>query len=207
MGQLRQAQCPVGAKRPRTLRAQMLPPLLIGFMLSSLAVFAVARIAGGLVPSPFGGAVDLAVIAVLVWCVVTDLVFPKLRPTLINRQTPRTLTARFSLGLAGLLWGLDTGSAVSTFRTSAASWGALALTFAGWGPWWVGVSYGASFCAPLALAVATYPSAGSIEGHTKWHRKETEVLVAVLVRGASGLRVVAAMITALALCWELGWTS
>jgi hypothetical protein len=46
---------------------------------------------------------------------------------------------------------LDTGSVVSTYRVSAASWAALALVLAHQGPAWVGFVYAAAFVLPLIV--------------------------------------------------------
>src|SRR5262245_55669558 len=56
-----------------------------------------------------------------------------------RRQTPRALMRKYPPRLVALLWGLDTGVAVSTFRVSAATWGALVLAFLGFGTWWMGI--------------------------------------------------------------------
>jgi hypothetical protein len=190
MGQLRQAQCPVGTKSTSpTLRAKMLLPLLAGFMVSSTTVFALAWSAGAAVRSTVPLPTNLLVVPLLALCALTDIAFPRLRPLRLNRQTPRSLAGLFPLPVVGLLWGLDTGTAVSTVRASAASWGALALTFAGWGPWWVGLAYGAAFSVPLGLIVATYPAGGGIPGERRWRRRSTESLVEALVRTVRHVRL------------------
>jgi hypothetical protein len=195
MGQLRQAHCPVGTKPTLpTLHAIMLPPLVAGFMLSSLGVFALTRLAGvalGLGAQP---RMNVIVVVPLALCAIADVLFPRVRPTLFNRQTPRGLSGRYSLRVTGLLWGLDTGTVVSTFRSSAASWAALTLTFAGWAPWWIGIGYGVGFSLPLAFLVATYSPDG--EGRASWRRRSTESLVTVL-GGASRYVRLAAAATAL----------
>lgn len=193
MGQLRQAQCPVGTKPGFTLRAKMLPPLLAGFTLSAVVVFAAASAAGAMLRSYFSVPTYLLVSLVLSLCAVTDLAFPRIRPTLFNRQTPRSLAARFPAPITGLLWGMDTGIVVSTFRASAASWASLILTFAGWGPWWAGAAYAAAFCAPLGVLVATYPVDGRADGRRGWQRRSTESMVEVLGRLVKYVRYAAAV--------------
>jgi hypothetical protein len=189
MGQLRQAHCPVGAKPGLTLRGKMLGPLALGFTFSAITVFALMSVAGGLV----GGSSYLSqgiVAIVLVLCAIIDLAYPRVRPTLMYRQTPRSLAGRVSLPVTGALWGLDTGTVVSTFRVSAASWGALIVTFGGWGPWWAGSVYAVAFCGPLILLIGTYPASGG-EGRG-WRERSTESLVRALGRPVRYLRYAAA---------------
>lgn len=158
---MRQAQCPVGAKpEHQTLRAQMLPTLVSGFMAASLIVFAVVHYAGARIHSQSLGVAAVLASAVLVACGLADLFVPQFRGTLVKRQTPHTIAFSRSAAATGLIWGLDTGSVFSTFRASPSSWGALALAFVGWGPWWIGVGYGVGFVAPLSLLVISYPIDG-----------------------------------------------
>jgi hypothetical protein len=198
MGQLRQAQCPVGTK-PKfpTVRSTMFTPLAAGFMLASAGVFAVVSLAGTAIPSTSPVAISLLVAFVLSLCAATDLLFPRIRPTILNRQTPQSLLRPFSLPVAGFVWGIDTGTVVSTFRASAASWGALTLTLAGWGPWWSGIAYGAAYSAPLALLIATYPVAGGDDACGGWRQRSTESLIAPLSRVANYVRLAAAVTAAL----------
>ncbi len=70
----------------------------------------------------------------------------------MRRQTPKNLIYRYGNQVGALLWGLDTGLAVTTFRVSAATWAVLALTLLNLAPWWLGAVYAAGFCLPLALA-------------------------------------------------------
>jgi hypothetical protein len=194
MGQLRQAHCPVRTKPIiSTLRTRMLPPLLAGFMLSSSAIFALTSVAGSTIRSTLWFPTDLVVVLALMLCATTDLLFPRLRPTLFNRQTSRKLSRMFSAPFTGLLWGMDAGTVVSTYRTSAASWAALTLVFAGWGPWWTGVVYGAAFSVPLGLLIGTYPVTGEADGALAWRAHNTEALVSMFVRRARYLRIAAAV--------------
>lgn len=197
MGQLRQAHCPVGAQPGLTIRGKMLTPLLAGFTLSAVAVFALASVAGSAFRSVLSVPTSFLVL-VLGLCAVTDLAFPRLRPTLFNRQTPRELAARFPASITGLLWGIDTGAVVSTFRSSAASWGALILVFAGWGPWWAGAAHAAAFCIPLGLLTATYPVDGGAGDRRGWREGSTERLVEVLGGLVRYVRYAAAVSAAVA---------
>jgi hypothetical protein len=193
MGQLRQTHCPVGAKPGITIRGLMLPTLIAGFATASVLTFAVASELGRLIRT-FYSAPSLVLVVALAAFAVIDLSFPRLRPTIFNRQTPRSLAGRLPAPLVGLLWGLDTGSVISTFRTSAASWAALVLTVGGWGPWWVGGCYAAAFCIPLATLVVTFPvTATSVEG---WRTRATETLVPALAARTTAVRWIAAAFSA-----------
>lgn len=192
MGQLRQAHCPVGAKPRITIRTTMLPPLVFGFALSAVTVFALAHLAGGAVRSTLGPVPTEALLVVaLLALAAIEISFPRLRPTLLRRQTPRALPRYFSLPTTGFLWGLDTGTVFSTFRASVASWGALALAVAGWAPWWAGVVYAAAFCVPLTVLVASYPVAGAPGGARGWRRQSTDSVVVTLLKSLRYFRLVA----------------
>lgn len=193
MGQLRQAHCPVGTKPCLTLRWKRLAPLLIGFTFSAVAVFGLASIAGTVLRSTFSLKIDVVVAFVLSLCAATDLTFPRIRHSLFNRQTPKSLAGRFSAPITALLWGLDTGTVISTYRTSAASWAALTLTFAGWGPWWVGAAYATAFCLPLGLLIMTYPADGRDDGGSSWRRRSTGLLVPALLSPVKHVRYAAAV--------------
>ncbi|HEY3685153.1 MAG TPA: hypothetical protein VGL93_19135 [Streptosporangiaceae bacterium] len=71
----------------------------------------------------------------------------------LPRQTPKMITYRRGAMLGAFVWGLDTGTAVSTFRVSATTWAALGLTVLGIAPPLTGVAYGIGFAVPLAVAV------------------------------------------------------
>lgn len=170
----------MGVKPRFTIRSAMLPPLVVGFTLPAVGVFALAHLGGLAFRSAFSLPVDVLLVIALLFFAAIDLTFPRLRPTLLRRQASRSLSGRFPLPMAGFLWGADTGSVFSTFRASAASWGALALSFAGWGPWWVGIAYAVAFCLPLAALIATYPVAGPAEGARGWRHRSTESVVVTL---------------------------
>jgi hypothetical protein len=172
----------------------MLPPLLVGFTCSAAMVFAVVYFAGRAFRSAIPFSIDPLLLLPLVVFAAIDLSYPRVRPTLLRRQTPRSLSGRFSYPITGLLWGVDTGTVLSTFRASAASWAALALSFAGWGSWWTGIAYAAGFCLPLAVFVATYPVTGAAEGARGWRNRPTESLVTTLLGALSYLRLTSAAV-------------
>lgn len=86
-------------------------------------------------------------------------------PLSLSRQTPKSLlysslNARFGV----LLWGLDTGSVVSTFRVSAVTWIAVAAAALGIAPAWIGVLYAVGFLLPLTLVVTIPEGEGTMSG-------------------------------------------
>lgn len=131
---------------------RLLVPLILGFVFASSTTFWLAAKLGNSLPK--GGSHNNVVLAgLLAVFVIADLAHPHVSCSLVRRQTPRTLVGRIPEPLAGLLWGLDTGSVLSTYRASAASWAALSLTLAGIAPSWVGLLYACGFCLPLAIIV------------------------------------------------------
>lgn len=70
-----------------------------------------------------------------------------------QRQTPKSLIRQFGTRVGPLMWGLDTGLAVTTIRMASVTWAALALALLGLVPWWFGLTYGLSFSVPLIVAV------------------------------------------------------
>lgn len=194
MGQLRQVHRSVRAESPWTIRERMLPATIVGFFASATAVFAVVAIIGISLTPPL-----LALMLLLL--AVSDLAFPRIRVTLLRRQTPQGLPY-LSASVVGLVWGLDTGSVVSTYRASAASWSALLLQLAGWGEWWTGAVYAAGFCIPLAVLTFSFPVvAGDATSISGWRGSSTEIiaprLATLATRGrwfTSALSVFAAMV-------------
>lgn len=70
-----------------------------------------------------------------------------------SRQTPRRAVHQLGDRLGALVWGLDTGLVVTTFRISAATWAALGLAALNVAPAWAGFAYGIGFVGPLAVSV------------------------------------------------------
>jgi hypothetical protein len=72
-----------------------------------------------------------------------------------SRQTPKQLMHRANRHqwLIPLLWGVDTGLLVTTYRVSFASWVLLLSALFVVAPPWAGLAYGVSFAAPLTLSM------------------------------------------------------
>jgi hypothetical protein len=148
---------------PVRLRFEVGGLFAIAFIGAALAVFALAHLAGvALHVSELPVTWLLGVAGtVLLALAVADIRAVRNKtycPISWRRQTPRGLMRQYSPRLVALLWGLDTGLAVTTFRVSAATWGALVLTFLGFGTWWIGIGYGVSFVVPLMAVIWMGPT-------------------------------------------------
>lgn len=198
MGVLRQAHFPPGRRERFASPAQLLVPLLLGFALSATTVFALASIAGSAVRARLDPPWTPVMLIVLAGCIAADLRFPRLRCTLMRRQTPQTVVGVLPAPLGCFVWGLDTGSVVSTYRASAASWAALLLVLAGWAPWWAGIAYAAGFGIPLALLVVSYSGGAASRrrtGFSAFARADTDrAVVPALLAAAPRVRLVSALL-------------
>jgi hypothetical protein len=136
--------------------------LCLGFTASAVIVLALASFVGlafgvRLIP------VQVRLWAALLWCaalVVVDIAALRRRTMCrisFRRQTPKNLVFRYGDTKGALIWGLDTGLAVTTFRVSAATWALLGLGLVNVVPWWQGAAYGLSFCLPIAAAILLVP--------------------------------------------------
>lgn len=74
-----------------------------------------------------------------------------------RRQTPKHFRYRYGSTRAALLWGLDAGLVVTTYRVTSLSWAALAVTFFGVVPWWSGLAYALGFSIPLLAVILSVP--------------------------------------------------
>jgi hypothetical protein len=138
----------------------ILPYLMAGFAASATATFGLVWVSGTLIRTHLHIAWSLVYVLLFAACAVADLAHPRIRCSAMRRQTPKRLIGSVPASIGGLVWGLDTGTVISTYRTSAASWAALTLAFAGWAPWWGGIAYAAGFGLPLAVLVLIHtPSA------------------------------------------------
>jgi hypothetical protein len=186
-------------------RARTVVPLAAGFAVSATALFSIFWLVGR---TAVGYSLAILLPFVLAIFAVSDLGYPRFVLPSIRRQTPRYLLAEHHPSLVGLVWGLDAGSVVTTFRASAASWAGIALLSAGWGTWWSGLMYAAGFCLPLVLIVlAGYAERPAT--HSRWSIRSwrivlpegvqvtTRLLAATrLIHYVSGAAIAVAAITA-----------
>ncbi|MEV6930714.1 hypothetical protein AB0M46_40360 [Dactylosporangium sp. NPDC051485] len=133
-----------------------------GFLFSATLVFGVAAFAGRalgvtLLPQPVRLAAALACFAALLGLDVLALRRKTMCPVTLRRQTPKNLVMRYGETRGALIWGLDTGLGITTFRVSATTWALLALGLFGVAPWWQGAAYGIGFTAPIAAAILLVP--------------------------------------------------
>ena len=136
--------------------------LTAGFLVAAFVVFAITSFVGaafGFGQIPGAGRVIVAVLVCAAMCAVdvASLRQPSLCMLTFRRQTPKALEDRYGRHVGPLLWGIDTGSAVTTIRVSAATWAALVLGLLQLAPWWTGLAYGVGFCMPLGLAALLPP--------------------------------------------------
>lgn len=136
--------------------------LVAGFLVAAFVVFAIAVFVGlalGLGHIPIISRIVVAVLVCAAMCVVdvASLRKPSLCKLTLRRQTPKALEDRYGRHIGPLLWGIDTGTAVTTIRVSAATWAVLALCLLQLTPWWAGLAYGAGFCLPLSVATFLLP--------------------------------------------------
>ena len=162
------------APRPRLSASVPVVLLVSGFLVSSLTVFALAYLLGGaLRVEAVDADVRAAVAGVLCLLLLgSDVrVLRGRRPWAPgpSRQTPKAYSVR-GIRSAALLWGLDTGLAVTTFRVVTLTWAALAFAALHLGPWWTGLAYGPGFALPLAATILgprPRPSGGG-DGEPLW---------------------------------------
>jgi len=128
----------------------MVIPLAVGFAMSATIVFYLLWLIGKVTAHyPVSAVLPFA----LSLMALIDFSYPRFVIPSIRRQTPRQLLGSYRPRVAGLVWGLDAGLVVTTFRSSAASWAGAALMLAGWGQWWSGLAYAAGFALPLLVIV------------------------------------------------------
>lgn len=143
-------------------------------------------------------ATALVVAIVLGFCALADILFPYMRlAPMIRRQTPKEWMQRLHPRAVGLLWGLDTGTMVSTFRVSAASWAALILFAVGWAPVWMASVYGITFAGSLWLLITAYDGRSEREsGHGSVFRMNTVDLLGHMLRLSRRIRFVTGTVLA-----------
>lgn len=181
-----------------TERSRILIPLVFGFAMSAIAMFASAHIVGAAHGISTSGLWNTLLPMVLVLCAVVDVVFPRMRPSLLNRQTPERLVGRLPLWFGGFVWGMDTGSVVSTYRASAASWTALVLTASQWGPWWTGTAYALAFCLPLTVLIGSHTAACKRGRVARWRSVSTESITMAMAPRTKYFRYASAIVALVA---------
>ncbi len=136
--------------------------LCAGFLVSATALFGIANFVGMalgtyLLPEKARLAAALVCIGALIVLDVLSFRRRTMCPITFRRQTPKNLVFRYGNTRGALIWGLDTGLAVTTFRISAATWALIVLGLLNVAPWWQGIAYGMGFGLPIAAAILLVP--------------------------------------------------
>ncbi|MGI5286148.1 hypothetical protein ACQEVF_22810 [Nonomuraea polychroma] len=132
--------------------------LAFGFTLSALSMYGLVHLLGSTLFGEMDGTgTKLAAALVMLGCMVIDSGLFGLSTPMWRRQTPRDHFYRFGPVRGALLWGLDTGLVVTTFRVTSLSWAALGVTLLGLVPWWAGLAYALGFTVPSFAMVAIVP--------------------------------------------------
>ncbi|MGQ0774335.1 MAG: hypothetical protein ACT4NY_07960 [Pseudonocardiales bacterium] len=139
-----------------------LSALTAGFLVAAFVVFAIVVFVGaafwvGQIPVTGRVMVAALVCAVMGAVDVASLRKSSLCKLTFRRQTPKALEDRYGRHVGPLLWGIDTGMAVTTVRVSAATWAVFTLCLLQLAPWWVGLAYGVGFCLSLSVATLLLP--------------------------------------------------
>lgn len=179
----------------------MLLALVAGFATSATAtVFALGEVSDSVRPGTHGAFAGAVVVA-LTGCIWLDLRYPRGRCFLMRRQTPRHLVVTFPRPIGTFLWGLDTGTMLSTYRSSAATWSGCLLVVAGTAPAWGGAAYAAAFCVPLVASVTAHSRPDNF-----WVKRfagdlaSDQEQVRRAARRAVALRRCSALVTTIAAC-------
>ncbi|MBU2697572.1 hypothetical protein [Pimelobacter sp. 30-1] len=121
----------------------------------------------------------------LALCVVFNGGAVGLEPPMLKRQTPLTYLYLYGASRGALLWGLDTGTMLSTFRVTSGTWAILGLVILGVAPWWSGAVYGLSFGLGLLVVTLRISRTGGHAGATARLRPLlTAGMAALLAAGA-----------------------
>ncbi|MCW2878492.1 MAG: hypothetical protein JWQ95_2592 [Sphaerisporangium sp.] len=139
--------------------------LALGFTVSAVVTYGLVHLLGfglfGWVP---GTVTKIAAVLVMLWCVAIDSGLFGLRTPMWRRQTPQQHFGRLGPARGALVWGLDTGLVMTTFRVTSLSWAALGVTLFGLVPWWAGVAYAMGFTIPGIVMVTAVPPKRDPEG-------------------------------------------
>ncbi|MDQ3151408.1 MAG: hypothetical protein M3R63_06735 [Actinomycetota bacterium] len=136
-----------------------LAAIFIGFFVSSVSVFAALhRVSGVAGVETLSAAVRMSLggsaVLLLVVAEARSIRQNRMFSFGFSRQAVRHVYVTRGAGIGALLWGLDTGLIVTTYRVSIASWAAVVLTALHLVPSWVGVIYAVAFSVPLIALIA-----------------------------------------------------
>ena len=154
-----QARSPLvsGDRSKRLTTAWWLVALDVGFLLGAGAVMAAAWGLGGLAGTPelTGRTRPLILLAAVAVFFAFDLMAAwhgRSIPLGVRRQTPKEWRQRFRIDTSGLLWGVDIGSGITTYRMTSAIWLGLISLFLHLIPAPMGLAYAVG----LVLSVSAF---------------------------------------------------
>lgn len=138
----------------------------LAFCVSSLVFFGLLASAGSAVTFSVehNARLSFFTACVLVFAICDVVVASSMRAYAFgpSRQTSQALLASsVSPSAAAVIWGLDTGFVVTTFRVTMMTWTLCAGALLGLTPWWLGAAYGVGFCASLLTSLWRTESAGA----------------------------------------------
>jgi hypothetical protein len=136
---------------------EMYVPLALGFLASAAFVTAAATGAG----QALAGAEAAGIVAGVCLVILAALELTSVRRGPLRRQTSPGLPRVFGPRVGALLWGLDTGSMVSTVRTTFGAHAVLIACIVGVAGAWAGVAYAVGFCVPLGVSLYAPLAGGS----------------------------------------------
>jgi hypothetical protein len=145
--------------------------LALGFTVSAVALYAALWQLGEWLIGPARSSppVILLAAAVLGLLLAVDARRAR-RPGVLGpswrRQTPKEVAYDHGSARAALLWGLDAGLVVTTYRVTSLSWAALTVAFLGLVPWWSGLAYALGFAVPMLVAILVVPRRADPTGRT-----------------------------------------
>lgn len=177
-----------GDSNSRLRRLEVLAAFIIVFVASSTFIVAAIAALGHVtllqsIPASVRNPAGLGVVGT---CAVLDIRSTARRSYCVltlRRQAPQGLEHILDVRATVAVWAADAGTIFSTYRVSAASWGALALVSLGLGAWWSGAIYGLILAGALSLLALTSTDE-SQAGSGRWFR-----YLPTVQRAAGGIQI------------------
>jgi hypothetical protein len=141
----------------------VLPAILlgVGFTFSAVLIYGLCWVVGASFEPLLNARVRWTILgaAALILTAADLLLGKSMMPVLSwRRQTPRIAFNRFGPAKAALLWGLDTGLAFTTYRTTSLTWLGFAAALLNLVPWWAGMLYAVGFAGPILTDILAWPN-------------------------------------------------
>jgi hypothetical protein len=129
----------------------------LAVLLSATSVFGALTVVGHAIgPDRSNGVANLALAAALFGLAAWEIRVIRSRrwvSTGPRRQTPRRLMYTVSAPVVGFTWGLDVGTAVTTYRATVGVWALVALCVSGRGSYLIGPVFAVAFLVPLVRSL------------------------------------------------------